>query len=174
MPSVNAIVLDPLDSRILLALDDDPDATVLALSRALGIARNTVHARLARMRAQGALKAFSRRVSVHALGYPLTAFVSLAVQQRDAAATHDALVELPEVVEMHAITGDYDVLLKLVARDTSHLHRLTHRILGIEGVQRSSTTISLEELMPTRLSKLLEAAVGAADTSRTTGPLSTP
>jgi len=41
--------IDPLDARILLALDDDPEATTLALSRRLGIARNTVHARLRRI-----------------------------------------------------------------------------------------------------------------------------
>ena len=41
--------LDSLDARLLLALDDDPDATILALARTLGVARNTVHARFARL-----------------------------------------------------------------------------------------------------------------------------
>ncbi|MCU1405772.1 MAG: Lrp/AsnC family transcriptional regulator, partial [Glaciihabitans sp.] len=53
--------VDPLDARLLLALDDDPDATVLSLSRSLGVARNTVHARLRRLAADGTLKGFSRR-----------------------------------------------------------------------------------------------------------------
>jgi DNA-binding Lrp family transcriptional regulator len=48
--------IDGLDARIILALDDDPDATILSLSRTLGIARNTVHARLRHLAEDGALK----------------------------------------------------------------------------------------------------------------------
>ena len=73
--------IDPLDARILLALDDDPEATTLALARSLGIARNTVHARLRRMTDSGALRTFSRRVDPVAMGYNLVAFVSIAISQ---------------------------------------------------------------------------------------------
>ncbi|MGY4542823.1 putative transcriptional regulator [Arthrobacter sp. UYNi723] len=52
--------LDSLDGRIILALDKDPEASALALSRTLGVARNTVHARLARLERSGALRSFSR------------------------------------------------------------------------------------------------------------------
>ncbi|MWB99815.1 Lrp/AsnC family transcriptional regulator [Agromyces seonyuensis] len=159
MPAPNSV--DALDARILLALDDDPEASILSLSRTLGIARNTVHARLRRMTDGGVLRAFSRRVSPTALGYPLTAFLSLALNQRIAGETRQAMLDIPEIVEMHAISGDHDVLIKVVARDTGDLHRLTHRILAIDGVLRSSTAISLEEQLPTRLRALLEVA--AAD-----------
>src|SRR5947208_1618532 len=54
--------MDALDARILLAVDDDPDATTLALAQRLGIARNTLQARLRRLRATGAVGQFSRRV----------------------------------------------------------------------------------------------------------------
>ena len=45
---ISMSLIDPLDARILLALDDDPAATILSLSRTLGVARNTVQARLKR------------------------------------------------------------------------------------------------------------------------------
>jgi DNA-binding Lrp family transcriptional regulator len=80
---MNAI--DPLDARILLALDDDPEATTLALSRRLGIARNTVHARLRRVSAY-ALRSFAQRIDPAALGYPLVAFVSVSISQSEGAA----------------------------------------------------------------------------------------
>lgn len=57
-------LMDPLDARIALALDDDPDATILALAQTLGVARNTVHARLRRMAADGALKPFEAGASI--------------------------------------------------------------------------------------------------------------
>ena len=155
MLTMNAI--DPLDARILLALDDDPEATTLALSRRLGIARNTVHARLRRVSAY-ALRSFAQRIDPAALGYPLVAFVSVSISQSEGAAAAQALMALPEVIEMHATTGDADMLAKVVARDTAHLHEVTTSMLKIPGVQRSSTAISLAEHLPTRLRPLLVRA----------------
>ena len=149
-------LIDPLDARILLALDDDPTATILSLSRSLGIARNTVQARLKRLEA-GALRSFGRRVDPAALGYPLVAFVSLSISQSAGDAAADDLGRIPEVIEIHATTGNADMLVKVVARDTGHLYELTTAMLALPGVERSSTQISLAEQLPTRMRALLEA-----------------
>ena len=153
MHSMNSI--DALDARILLALDDEPDASTLALARTLGISRNTVHARLQRLH-RGPLRGFSQRVSPAMLGYGMVAFVSLAISQSVAANASALLEKIPEVVEIHSTTGDSDLLLKVVARDTSDLHRVTGEILAIDGIVRSSTVISLAETMPNRTRALLE------------------
>src|SRR5215467_11113886 len=113
---LNMTSIDALDARIILALDDDPDATILALSRALGIARNTVHARLRRLAAEGALKPFSQRLDLAALGYELLAFISLSVSQTDPGIV-TGLLRLPEVISAHYTTGDADILLQVVAKD---------------------------------------------------------
>lgn len=153
--------IDPLDARLLMALDDDPEATTLALARSLGVARNTVHARLSRLTRDGTLKGFSRRVDPAALGYALVAFVSIAISQSDDDAAITGLQAFPEVVEIHSTTGEADLLVKVVARDTQDLHRITSAILRIEEVVRTNTTISLVEAMPLRLRALLEAAARA-------------
>jgi DNA-binding Lrp family transcriptional regulator len=149
--------IDGLDARIILELDKDPEATVLSLSRALGIARNTVHARLRRMVADGVLLPFSRRVDLAALGHGLVAFISLSISQTSADVVRQALLRVPEVVEVHDVTGDADLLVKVVARDTHDLQRLTALLLAVDGVRRSSTVISLGEVIPYRPEALLEA-----------------
>jgi len=133
--------MDGLDARIVLELDKDPEATVLTLARVLGIARNTVHARLRRLAADGVLLPFSRRVDLAALGHELVAFMSLSISQTSADAVLTALLLMPEVV----------------ARDTHDLHRLTAAILAVDGVQRSSTAVSLSEVVPYRPEALLQA-----------------
>ncbi|WP_093631226.1 Lrp/AsnC family transcriptional regulator [Streptomyces sp. 3213.3] len=147
--------MDPLDARIVVALDDDPDATILALAQTLGVARNTVHARLRRMAAEGALKPFSRRVDPAALGYGLVAFMSLAVSQAEPEGIHAGLLDIPEVIEVHYTTGDADLRAQVVAKDTADLHRVTKAILAIDGVDRTSTAISLAEVIPYRSRALL-------------------
>lgn len=148
---------DALDARILLALDDDPDATVLGLARSLGVARNTVHARLQRMAAPGGpVRSYTRRIDPAGLGYPLTAFVLVALSQSDGPTVIDRLRELPEVVQIHCTTGEADLLVTVVARDTADLLRVTTAMLGVPGVTRTSTTMSLIEAMPLRTRPLLE------------------
>lgn len=153
--------MDALDARILLALDDDPEITALALAQRLGIARNTLGARLSRLRRTGALREFSRRVDPAHLGRGLVAFVSIALSQTTATGVTDRLRVLPEVVEVHRTTGEADLLVKLVAQDTADLRRITDLILGVPGVVRTSTVISLAEEMPLRLRALLEEAARA-------------
>jgi DNA-binding Lrp family transcriptional regulator len=148
--------LDPLDARIMLALDEDPEATTLALARTLGVARNTVHARLARITRAGLLKAPSRRLDPLALGHDLVAFVEMSISQGAADVAIADLIAIPEIVEIHSTTGDADLLAKVLARDTADLYRITNAILGTSGVLRTSTAISLLEVLPLRLTKLLE------------------
>jgi DNA-binding Lrp family transcriptional regulator len=144
--------LDPTDARILLALDDDPQATVVALAERLGLARNTVHARLRRMDSLGP---HSRRVVPEALGYPLMALMTLSISQRDRSQAGALLGEIAEVIELLATTGDGDLLARVVARDTDDLHRVTEAILAVPGVVRTSTAIVLRRVEPLRLSPLL-------------------
>jgi DNA-binding Lrp family transcriptional regulator len=152
--------IDAVDARIILALDDDPDATILALSRTLGIARNTVHARLRRLAADGALKPFSQRVDLAALGYELAAFLSLSVSQTDPGLVQ-GLLDVPEVISAHYTTGDADLLVQVVAKNTRDLYRITASILAIEGVHRTSTAVSLVEPIPNRPHALLRVAAGS-------------
>ena len=149
--------IDALDARILLALDADPDATTLGLSRELGVARNTVHARLRRLQESGALRAPSRRLDPRALGYELLAFVTLSISQASREAAVDGLSRIPEIVEMHAISGEGDLLARVVARDTQHLYEVTSAMLTIDGIARSSTTIVLAEELPSRMGPLLRS-----------------
>jgi len=152
--------LDRLDARIVLALDDDPQATVVALARRLGLARNTVQARLARLEAHG-LGRVSRRVDPAALGYPLLAFVTLEITQGDIDRTVEALARIPEILEVHATTGDGDLLARVVARDADDLHRVTRDMLASPSVVRTRTSVALREYVTARTGPLLRRLEGA-------------
>lgn len=147
--------LDSTDSRILLAFDEHPSATLLEIAQLLRLSRNTVQSRMKRLRDQGVLGAPSRFVDPLALGKPLLAFVTLSVQQRQVSTLYDGLAKVPEVIEAHTVTGNSDVLLKVVAENTRDLHRITQEIQSLPGVQRSSTSIATTEVISHRTFPLL-------------------
>lgn len=148
--------IDGIDARLLLALDEDPTDSALGLSRKLGLARNTVHAHLQKLEDGTQLGPVSQRVNLPAMGYPLLAFVSLQISQGDIEETASALEQIPEVLELYAVTGDADVMARVVARDPEDLHRVTRQMLDSPSVVRTSTALAVRELVPHRTKPLLE------------------
>ncbi|MET8612864.1 Lrp/AsnC family transcriptional regulator [Streptomyces misionensis] len=150
--------LDATDARILLALAADPRATVVALAEQLGLSRNTVQARVARMEQSGALSSFERRITPKALGHPLTAFVTAQVNQHQLAGVSQALAGIAEVVEVFGLSGETDLLVRVVAADAEDLYRVAGQILAVPGIERTTTALAMRELVPHRLTPLLRRA----------------
>ncbi|HLM07192.1 MAG TPA: Lrp/AsnC family transcriptional regulator [Blastococcus sp.] len=152
--------VDATDARLLLALAEDPRASVMALSQRLGLARNTVQARLTRLEGSGALAPLDRRVRPEALGYRLGAYVTVQVAQRSLAEVSDGLARIPEVLEVTGLSGAADLLVQVAARDADDLWRITEQVLAIPGVQRIDTALAMRRFVDHRLGPLLERAAG--------------
>jgi DNA-binding Lrp family transcriptional regulator len=148
--------IDRTSARILLALDDEPLATTVALADRLGLARNTVQGRQRKMETDGTLAPPSVRVRADRLGRPLLAFVTLEIGQTKGESTLEEISAIPEVCEVHAITGGADLLVRVVARDSADLYRVMQSLLACTGVVRSNTALSMVELVPLRTAPLLK------------------
>jgi DNA-binding Lrp family transcriptional regulator len=154
--------IDATDARLLLALAESPRASVLALAERLGLSRNTVQARLAGLEARGAVTSFERRINPAALGYPLTAFVTVQVVQRRLAEVAAALDGVPEVIEVLGLSGQADLLVQVAARDADDLYRIAGQLLATEGVERTTTSLVMRTLVEHRLAPLLKRFAGQA------------
>lgn len=148
-------VVDAVDARILSALSDDPRASVIALADRAGLSRNTVQARLARIEERDVLQTFERRIDPAALGYPLSAFILTRVVQRKLDAIADELASVPEVLEVHGLSGSVDLLVQVVARDGDDLYRIAGRVLDIDGVEQTTTSLVMRQLLGYRVKPLL-------------------
>lgn len=153
-------VIDRLDGRILAALRASPRAGVLTLARELGVARGTVQARLDHMVAKGVVTGFGPDVDLAAVGYRVTGFVTLEITQgrMDDVVAH--LAEIPQVIEVHMVTGVGDLLCRLVARDNEHLGAVLSHVLEVPGIARTTTVLSLAPVVPARVGPALDAVVG--------------
>jgi DNA-binding Lrp family transcriptional regulator len=155
-------ILDSLDARLLLLLAEQPRIGVLECSRRLGVARGTVQARLDQLQRRGVIQGFGPDLEPAALGYTVTAFVTLEIRQgrgRDAVATH--LAGIPEVLELHTITGQGDLLCRIVARSNSDLQRVIDQVVADDDVVRTSTSIALSAPMPYRVLPLVRRFLDA-------------
>ncbi|MEO3857129.1 Lrp/AsnC family transcriptional regulator [Acrocarpospora sp. B8E8] len=156
----NLTFLDPVDARILLALDSEPRLPVVVLAERLGLARKTVQTRLSRMEERALLRPHSDRVDPRTLGYLMEAAVTAEVEQPRLGAAVAALAEIPEVVAAAAISGEGDLLCRVVARDPDDLYRVTQEILSCPGIRRTRTSLLMRDLLPYRALGLLRRLAG--------------
>jgi DNA-binding Lrp family transcriptional regulator len=151
--------VDSLDAALIELLAAEPRVGVLEASRRLRVARGTIQARLDRMHDRGVITGYGPEVDPVALGYEVTAFITLEIRQ---AGGHDPVAErlaaIPEVLELHTITGPGDMLCRVVARTNADLQRVLDAIVSAEGVVRSTTLISLAAQVPYRVLPLVRAA----------------
>lgn len=152
-------MVDPIDARILLALNTDPRATTVALASVTQLSRNTVQARIAKLEQLGVLRSFERRIEPAALGFPMTAFILTRVTQRRLADIAEALEGISEVVEVHGLGGVTDLLIHVVAREADDLYRVAGRILDIDGVEQTTTAVVMRKFVDYRLTPLLSSLV---------------
>ena len=150
--------VDRLDAALIELLSAEPRVGVLEASRRLCVARGTVQARLERLRDRGVITGYGPEVDPAALGFEVTAFVTLEIRQ---AGGHDPVAErlaaIPEVLEVHTITGAGDMLCRVVARSNADLQRVLDAIVSAEGAVRSATLISLATQVPYRVLHLVRA-----------------
>ncbi len=135
--------VDDIDRQLLALLSELTRPSVLELSRRAGLARGTVQARLDRLVDRGVIAGFGPRLDLHALGYTVTAFVSLEITQGQGAVLVSALRSIPEVLEVHKTTGSGDLLARIVALTNEHLHDLLERLLSFDGVERTQSSLVL-------------------------------
>ncbi|MFB8386078.1 Lrp/AsnC family transcriptional regulator [Microbacterium sp. NPDC055910] len=150
--------LDQVDLDLLAALSTDPRATVVALAERLGLSRNTVQARMSRLDRADVFLSYERALSSAALGYPIEAFISVIVRQADLPRITEDLAAIPEIVQAHGLSGQIDLLVRVACRDTQHLFDTDARILAIDGVERTETSLVMDEVIPYRLMPLMELA----------------
>lgn len=152
--------VDRLDVRLVELLTAEPRVGVLEASRRLGVARGTVQARLDRLQSRGVITGYGPEIDPAALGYGVTAFVTLEIRQ---AGGHDPVAErlalIAEVLEAHTITGAGDMLCRVVARNNADLQRVIDAIVGVPGVLRTATVIALDSPVPHRVLPLVRGAL---------------
>ena len=155
--------MDEIDSRMIDLFAREPRLGVLEASRRLGIARGTVQARLDKLAAAGVITGWGPDLSPEAIGYPVTAFLTLEIRQgagHDAVAAH--LSGIPEVIEAYTITGVGDMWARVVARSNADLQRVIDLVLTEPGIDRSTTVIARATQIPHRVVPLVGAAVERA------------
>lgn len=137
------MMLDEKDTAILEKLMEDARKTTKAVARELEMPRATVHDRIARMEQKGVITRYTAVPDYSQIDMGVTAFILAqfgpheGLSQRD---TADEISHLPGVFEVHLISGEYDMLLKVRGDSMEQIGNLVvDRLRDVRGVSRTLT-----------------------------------
>jgi len=151
--------IDGLDARLIVLLTDEARIGVLEASRRLGVARGTVQARLDRLQRTGVIVGFGPEIDPAALGFTVMAFATVQIRQGRGPIVAEHLAGIDEVLEVHTITGDADMLARIVARSHEDLQRVIDRLVAHPDIVRTSTNIALTAHVRYRTAGLVQASI---------------
>ena len=144
------MMLDPVDVSILEILQAEGRISNAELARRVHLSPPATLARVNRLEKSGFIKQYVALVDRVQAGYDMLCFVrvSLQLHEIDKVTGFHAIIQgMPEVLECHHVTGDYDYLLKVVAHNTKDLEEfLVNRLTPIPGVARIHTSLALNEV----------------------------
>lgn len=142
--------LDDIDRQILYLLQDNSRIASAELARRVNLSAPGLQKRLKKLEESGIIEGYVTLVNREAIGLDLLCFaqITLAHHQPECVGQFcDRVKELPEVLECHHLTGEFDYLLKVVVSNRQHLERfLFDKITRIPGVDKIRTSIVLNEI----------------------------
>ena len=144
--------LDALDKKSLKMIAADARVPFLEVARACNVSGAAIHQRVQKLTALGILKGSQFIVDPESVGFETCAYIGLYL--KDPSTFEEvtlALKKIPEVVECHYTTGQYDMFIKLYARNNHHLLSIIHDKLQPLNLARTETIISFNEAIQRQL-----------------------
>jgi len=138
---------DNVDIQILELLSKNARSAYTEIAEKLLVSPGTIHVRMKKMEAAGVVKGTEIIVDPTELGFDLTAFIGVFLDKGASyAQVIEQLNQIEEITEAYYTTGGYSIFLKVMCTNTENLRRvLNEKIQRVTGIQRTETTISLEQ-----------------------------
>ena len=139
--------LDSLDFKILVMLSENARRPYLEIARECGVSGAAVHQRVQKLYSMGVIRQAITVINPSSLGFDTCAYIGLMLKEPSKSERIiEAIRKIPEVVECYYTTGQYDVFIKIYARNNEDLLRLIHNSLSNLSDTRSETLICFKEV----------------------------
>lgn len=132
------------DEKLLSLLRVNARTSVSDLARALNLSRSTVQNRIAKLERSGVIKGYAVEYGSEYLTDLVSAHVLIKEKQKLTTKTNLELKKISQVVDLYAISGEYDLIAVVKAQSLDKLSRILEQIGNLDGIERTNTSVILE------------------------------
>ncbi len=144
------ILIDDKDREILRQLQKNCKQPVRKIAKELGLRVTTTYDRIRRMEKLGIIEGYAAQIDPNKVGVPSSVYVLVRLAPSHAtsqAIIAKAILNIKGISECHLITGDYDMIIKVVGED---IHQIGRVIVGelrkVDGVERTTTAAIIDSI----------------------------
>lgn len=142
-------MIDEIDTNILNIIQSEARISNAEIARQVNLAPSAVLERVRKLEERGIIRGYAAELNAAEIGFGLTAFISVKIREC-CSETDRLLSEIPEVLEVHDIAGDYSYMLKVRVKDTKALSNLLREELtDVPNVVSTKTTVVLQTIKET-------------------------
>jgi len=138
--------MDEIDAKLLRILSENADATATEMMAKVNLSIPAINKRISKLRQSGVIRQYTILVDPDKVGKPIQAFILVVLQQPSGAGMLTEYIQSdPDILECYAVTGEYDYILKVCARDVEQLEQKLNLLKQQKGIAKSYTMLSLME-----------------------------
>ena len=142
--------LDTLDRQLLAHLQQDGRLSTAELARRLELSGPGLQKRMRKLEEQGVIRGYATVIDREAVGLDLLCFIHVTLAHHRPNSVKrfpEQIKNMPEVLECHFLTGEFDYLLKVVVTNHDHLEKfLFGKLMKAGGIDRTRTSIVVKEV----------------------------
>ena len=138
--------IDNIDLKILNVLSKNAKVPYTEVAKKVFVSGGTVHVRMRKLEKMGVVRGTKLDIDYDKLGYNISSYMGIYLEKSFLyKETVKSLKKIPEIVEIHAITGQYTIFIKIICKDTSHFRNFLDTVHKVKGITRTETFMSFEE-----------------------------
>ncbi|TJZ79945.1 Lrp/AsnC family transcriptional regulator [Paracoccus hibiscisoli] len=145
--------LDAIDSAILRVLQRDASLSQRDVAERVGLSQNACWRRIARLKEAGIIRGQTLRLDHDRIGLGLTVFVMLRTRDHSTewlTTFRRTVLGIENVIDVFRIAGDYDYMLKIVARDMNDFDSIYQRLIAGAALETVTSCIAMEAIADRR------------------------
>lgn len=145
--------MDEKDRQLLKHLQGDARLTNTELARRVDLSPPGLQRRLRKLEDSGVIEQYVTLLDREAVGFDMLCFVQVTLLRHEPESIQrfkEIVQDMPEVLECHHITGEFDYLLKVIVRNREHLEKfLVEKLTPVPGMDKIRTSLVLREIKTT-------------------------
>ena len=137
--------VDDLDLKILSELSNDASVSIPKLSEKINENSSVIYSRINRLVKKKLIERFTIDVNNKELGYTVKSLTGINMDSKQRSIVIEELFKIPGVREVSEVTGRFDILVTMYAKNLSEMHQLISEKIGkITGIIGSESFIEMK------------------------------
>lgn len=146
--------IDEVDRKILAILQADGKTPLSEIARRLDMGTATIHERTNNLEEEGYIQGYRAVLDPDLLGQRTVGFIRVHTAPSRTAAVAERLTEVDVIQEVHELTGEADLLLKVRLANRKELSEHIRELEQYDGIDGTETEVALRSVKEKHVLKL--------------------